>query len=170
MKNKLIIFLIFIIGLIITNPVYGSSERNLPDGYKIVTNGQYYRWVDNTGYMSIWDRDSEEEAADKAWNWIKFLAKGKRDRDSRNWKKVKGFKHVTIKEIKQVTKEEKKELKQTAKKEKEKVKMGLTFGTWVLLFIFIVIVAKTAHYISLKTIFKPTKKVARYVGKEWEES
>lgn len=48
--------------------------------------------------------------------------------------------------------------------------MSLSLGTWVLLIIVMVVVAKVAHKISLKTIFSPTKKAVKHVGKEWEES
>lgn len=64
----------------------------------------------------------------------------------------------------------KKTKKQEIKKEKEKIKMNLTLGTWVLLVIVMLVVAKIAHKISLKTIFKPTKKTVNHVKKEWDES
>lgn len=56
------------------------------------------------------------------------------------------------------------------KKRKEKKIMNLTLGTWVLIIIVMVVVAKVAHKLSLKTIFKPTKKAAKSIKKEWDES
>lgn len=48
--------------------------------------------------------------------------------------------------------------------------MGLSLGTWILFILVMIVVAKIAHKISLKTIFKPTKQVANHVKKEWEDS
>lgn len=53
---------------------------------------------------------------------------------------------------------------------KEGFEMGLSLGTWILLIIVMVIIAKVAHKISLKTIFTPTKQVTKHVKKEWEDS
>ncbi len=55
-------------------------------------------------------------------------------------------------------------------KRKEDKHMTLSLGTWVLLILAMVIVAKLAHKISLKTIFRPTKRSAKHVKKEWEEA
>ena len=48
--------------------------------------------------------------------------------------------------------------------------MSLTLGTWILLIIAMIIVAKIAHKLSLKTIFRPAKKSVKHVKKEWDES
>lgn len=49
-------------------------------------------------------------------------------------------------------------------------KMELTLGTWILLIIVMMFVAKIAHKISLRTVFRPTKKLANHVKTEWDES
>jgi len=48
--------------------------------------------------------------------------------------------------------------------------MSLSLGTWIMLIIVMVIVAKVAHRFSLKTIFRPAKRSGRHIKKEWEES
>lgn len=53
---------------------------------------------------------------------------------------------------------------------KENFEMPLSTGTWILLIIVMVVVAKVAHKISLKTIFTPTKKTVKHIGKEWKDS
>ena len=53
---------------------------------------------------------------------------------------------------------------------KEENKMGLSLGTWVMLIIVMVVVAKVAHKLSLKTIFRPTKKATTKIKKDWEEA
>lgn len=67
------------------------------------------------------------------------------------------------------------ELKPTIKSKTEEVKkeektMSLSLGTWIMLIIVMVIVTKVAHKIGLKTIFRPTKKAAAHVEKEWKDS
>ena len=54
--------------------------------------------------------------------------------------------------------------------EKKEKAMGLTLGTWIMLMIMMVVVAKIAHKLRLRTIFRPTKRAARHVEKEWKES
>jgi len=61
-------------------------------------------------------------------------------------------------------------IKKEPKQKKEKVKMSLSLGTWIMLIIVMLIIAKIAHKITLKTIFKPTKKTAKHIKKEWDES
>ena len=48
--------------------------------------------------------------------------------------------------------------------------MELSLGTWFFLIIVMLIVAKIAHKVSLRTVFRPTKKIAKHVKTEWEES
>ena len=55
-------------------------------------------------------------------------------------------------------------------KRKEDRHMTLSLGTWILLILAMVIVAKLAHKISLKTIFRPTKRSVKHVKEEWKES
>jgi len=80
---------------------------------------------------------------------------------------IGGLGHIWFKTKKPKPKSQTK-LKQESKK--EEVKMSLSLGTWIMLIIVMLIIAKVAHKISLKTIFKPTKKTAKYVKKEWDES
>ena len=53
---------------------------------------------------------------------------------------------------------------------KENVNMGLSLGTWIMLIIAIVIISKVSHKLGLRTLFKPTKRAAKTVKKEWDES
>jgi hypothetical protein len=64
----------------------------------------------------------------------------------------------------------KKDVPKIIKQKKEKIVMGLSLGTWIMLIIVMVIVAKIAHKLSLKTIFRPTKKAAKKIKTEWDES
>jgi hypothetical protein len=48
--------------------------------------------------------------------------------------------------------------------------MSLSLGTWIMLVIVMIIVAKLAHKLSLKTIFRPTKKSVKKIKADWEES
>jgi len=48
--------------------------------------------------------------------------------------------------------------------------MSLSLGTWILLIFVMIIVAKIAHRLRLRTIFKPTKRVVRHVEGEWKDS
>ena len=78
---------------------------------------------------------------------------------------------LKFKEMEPLTKPVKKVIKVSKSlKEKEKKNMTLSLGTWIFLIIIMVIVAKIAHKISLRTIFKPTKKAAKHVVDEWKES
>jgi hypothetical protein len=48
--------------------------------------------------------------------------------------------------------------------------MSLSLGTWIMIIIVMLIVAKIAHKISLKTIFRPTKKSVKKIKSDWDES
>jgi NADH:ubiquinone oxidoreductase subunit 4 (subunit M) len=52
----------------------------------------------------------------------------------------------------------------------QKLEKNLSIKTWFMLIILMIVVTKISHKISLKTIFKPTKKVSKHVKKEWDES
>lgn len=56
------------------------------------------------------------------------------------------------------------------KPDKEERTMSLSIGTWIMLIITMVVISKTAHKLSLRTIFRPTKKAAKHVKEEWDES
>jgi anaerobic C4-dicarboxylate transporter len=68
-----------------------------------------------------------------------------------------------------VTTSEEKEVSKNEKLKKEN-KMSLSLGTWIMIVILTIFIAKIANKISLKTIFKPTKKISRQVKKDWDES
>ena len=53
---------------------------------------------------------------------------------------------------------------------KKEINMNLTLSNWLLIIAIILLLVKTSHYITLKNFFKPTKKIARHIKKEWEES
>ncbi len=54
------------------------------------------------------------------------------------------------------------------KQEKGESKMDL--GTWIMIVLVMVVVAKVAHKITMKTFFKPVKTSVKAVKKEWEEA
>lgn len=56
------------------------------------------------------------------------------------------------------------------KQRKEESKMSLSLGTWILLIIVMLVVAKIAHKLSLKTIFRPAKRSTKYIKKEWDDA
>lgn len=61
--------------------------------------------------------------------------------------------------------------KTTNKSEKEESMIaGLSLGTWAAIIVVCFIVIAISKHTSLKTIFRPTKKAAKHVKKEWEES
>ena len=75
------------------------------------------------------------------------------------------------KEVKELSKNEvKKDVKQIKNQNKEELHMSLSLGTWILLIIVMIIVAKLAHKFNLKTIFRPAKKTVQHVEKEWKDS
>lgn len=47
---------------------------------------------------------------------------------------------------------------------------SMSTGEWILLIIVMLGVAKVAHLITLKTVFKPAKKALKHVEKEWGDS
>jgi len=69
----------------------------------------------------------------------------------------------SIKEIK-----EPEEKTETSKKGDGK--MGLSLGTWIMLIIVMVVISKFSNKLGLRTLFRPTKKAAKSVKKEWDES
>jgi hypothetical protein len=56
------------------------------------------------------------------------------------------------------------------RKIKKENKMNLTLGTWLIIIAMIIIVPAILRRISLKTIFKPTKKISKNIKKEWDNS
>ena len=72
---------------------------------------------------------------------------------------------------KNITKTKKEVKKEVVKTQKPKENtMSLSLGTWIMIFIMMVIVGKISHKITLKTIFKPTKKAGKHVKKEWDDA
>ena len=55
-------------------------------------------------------------------------------------------------------------------KRKESFKMSLSLGTWILLIIVMIIVAKVAHKLRLRLLFGPTKKATIHIKKEWDDA
>jgi hypothetical protein len=55
-------------------------------------------------------------------------------------------------------------------KEIKENKMNLSLGTWLMIIILIIIIPTIFRKLSLKIIFKPTKKIAKEIKKNWDES
>jgi len=56
------------------------------------------------------------------------------------------------------------------KAQKEEVIMGLTLGTWIGIIIIVIIAVKVVPKVTLKRIFRPTKKGVEKVKKDWDEA
>lgn len=48
--------------------------------------------------------------------------------------------------------------------------MSLSLGSWIILVIVMVVIAKVAPKINLKAIFKPSKKTVSHIKQEWKDS
>jgi len=68
------------------NKQLGEDKKDtmLPEGYKLVTDGKYYRWISDTGYMTIWDHKTKSACIEYAWTWYRTTLK----LDSR-WEEIK---------------------------------------------------------------------------------
>lgn len=59
--------------------------KELPPGWKIVTNGKEFKWEDEDGYVSIFPQMSKEDTVTYAWDHYKFRQR----RGSNTWVEVK---------------------------------------------------------------------------------
>ena len=48
--------------------------------------------------------------------------------------------------------------------------MNLSLGTWIMIIIICIIISKIMPNIKLRYIFKPTKKAAKHIKNEWDNS
>ena len=82
-KIGIIVLVIFflIMSMVVVLALNYEENRELPDGYKLITNGKIYSIIDDSGWRVAVDFSSKRRAVNFAWRWYEY--------ENSEWKEVK---------------------------------------------------------------------------------